>query len=110
MGRAIVFVFFFIGFVIFLFIKYAAFGVKAAYHAVNEPETFQKFLQGREVPDRSGSLDLADNSKIVRKADFIAGLVGTQLAFTDYEPGKIPEGSNASDEFSAGYLWGFIDA
>ena len=102
MGRAIVLFFFVVGFVVFLVIKYAAFGVKAAYLAVNEPERFNKTI-GKS--NESVADDVA-NRKLL---EIIVGLLNVLVALAGGQIGSIELNTKLSDDFSIGYVFGFFD-
>jgi mannose/fructose/N-acetylgalactosamine-specific phosphotransferase system component IIC len=86
MGRAVVLVFFLLGFAVFAFIKFATVGVKAAYNAVNE----------------KNDTDLTTESKI---SNVVVGILEVQMRFAGKKPGNLPK-----DDFVLGYVVGNVMA
>lgn len=94
MGKAIIAIFFVAGFVIFIVIKYAATGVRAAYQAVNNPEGFR------------ADLAAAQAGGAMRVGEAIIGALASQIMLMGAaSPREIPR--EARDEWSLGYVAGF---
>ena len=97
MGKAVVIVFFLIGFVIFSMLKYAGAGIKAAYKHVNDE--FDHHSNG-EQPKK---VDNKDPSTTLVK--MIAETLHGQFAFSGSpSPSKMSE-----DDFVVGYVGGYVE-
>jgi hypothetical protein len=98
MGKAVIVVFFILGFIVFSFIKFAAKGVKDAYRAVN---------------DETGSIGqetkaLGHDDEVSKMVEIIAGTLSVQKALMSDEYDMLPE--KAKDKWSLGYIGGYSDA
>lgn len=106
MGRAIILVFFVIGFVIFAVIKYASTGVKAAYKVVNDPDAFK-------AQDLAGRLTQRDRAQTSSSTQQIGGkdpvVRACQIASSGLSPQKVvaAQSGDVQDNFSLGYVLGF---
>lgn len=104
MGRTIVFLFFLIGFGIFVLLKHASAGLKAGYEAAsrNSEGVVQSFASFRDAVSH-------DEERLVNSHRIIYGLLSSQLALASVPVGAVPLHSRAADEYSIGYICGFVD-
>ena len=106
MGRAVVLIFFVIGFIVFAFIRHASAGVKAAYKAVNNPE-----FSTQPRPDsytKTLTHDEAEQDQNARLVNLIYGSLSLQANLMGGDFPKLPD--QAQDDYSIGYVLGFSDA
>lgn len=102
MGRAVVVVFFVIGFFVFTFIKLAASGVKSAYNAVKDDDyTNSKFSKSP-----SGQTD--PSNQAISTIDFLTSTLSMQTMLMGTGGTTLPDRSK--DEWSIGYVGGYVDA
>ena len=96
MGKAVVFGFFFIGFIIFTFFKHASKGIKQAYKAVND-----------ETPLNSGinQDELIEDEAITVIKEAIKSTLEMQFQLGGYNQIDNPE-----TDFAVGYVIGYVDA
>lgn len=98
MGKAVIAVFFIVGFVVFVFIKFAAKGVKEAYKAVyKEPGTASQSTRA-----------LDEDDEVDRMVKIIAGSLFIQKAIMTSDCEILPV--KAKDKWSLGYVGGYTDA
>lgn len=98
MGKAIVAMFFVLGFGIFSFIKFASKGVRAAYKAVNEEPGSSRQMMQAPVHD----------DKLKMMCDLLVRLLSIQRVMISSPDDRLFE--NADDDWSLGYVYGFSDA
>lgn len=98
MSKAVIAVFFVLGFIIFSFIKFAAKGVKDAYKAVNNESSSTSH----------NTKALGHDNEVSKMVDIIAGTLSVQKALMTDEYEMLPE--KAKDKWSLGYIGGYSDA
>jgi len=98
MGKAIIGLFFIIGFIVFSFVKFAIKGTKEAYRAVNKPESYTTDPQQL----------LGNGSAADRALHTAAGSLMLQRSLISMSDDPLPD--MATDNWSLGYVFGFTDA
>ena len=97
MAKAVVVIFFLIGFLLFSIIKYAGAGIKAAYKHVNDE------LDQRPNFDGSQKVNNQDRTTVLVK--MIAESLNAQIAFS----GSPTPSSLSEDDFVIGYVCGYSE-
>ena len=97
MGKAVVIIFFIIGFVVFSMIKYAGAGIKAAYKHVNDG------LDPHPNRDQPSNAHNKDPGAVLTK--MILETLQAQIAFS----GSYSKPNLSKDDFVIGYVAGYVE-